>query len=126
MKQNLVLDPEFSRFVPPLTSKERELLEQSILREGCRDAIVIWNGVILDGHNRYAICTEHNIPFQTRELLFESRDEAIAWICTNQMGRRNLTDENKRYLIGKRYDAEKRIGARKQLGRTNIQHRRFP
>ena len=100
MKQDLVLDPEFSRFVPPLTPKELELLKESILREGCRDAIVTWNGVILDGHNRYAICTEHNIPFQTKELLFDTRDEAIAWICCNQMGRRNLTDENKRYLIG--------------------------
>lgn len=118
MKQDLVLDPEFSRFVPPLTPKELELLKESILREGCRDAIVTWNGVILDGHNRYAICTEHNIPFQTRELLFDTRDEAIAWICCNQMGRRNLTDENKRYLIGKRYDAEKRIGARNVTGKN--------
>lgn len=118
MTHELILDPEFSRFVPPLTQKELELLEESILREGCRDAIVVWNGVILDGHNRYAICTRHNIPFRTKEALIDSRDEAIAWICANQMGRRNITEETRRYLIGKRYAAEKRIGARNAAGRN--------
>ena len=118
MTHKLILDPEFSRFVPPLTQKELELLEESILREGCRDAIVVWNGVILDGHNRYAICSRHNIPFRTKEALIASRDEAIAWICVNQMGRRNITEETRRYLIGKRYTAEKRIGARNASGRN--------
>ena len=118
MTPELIRDPEFARFVPPLAPKELELLEQSILREGCRDAIVTWNGVILDGHNRYAICTRHSLPFDTKEILLESRDEAIAWICTNQVGRRNITEENKRYLIGKRYEAEKRIGARNTSGRN--------
>lgn len=118
MKYKLIRDPEFERFVPPLTEKERELLEESILREGCRDAIVTWNGVILDGHNRYAICRKYDLPFQVRNLQMDSRDEAIAWICTNQMGRRNITEETRRYLIGKRYDAEKRIGARNVTGRN--------
>lgn len=118
MKFKLIRDPEFERFVPPLSPKERELLEESILREGCRDAIIIWNGVILDGYNRYAICVKHDLPFQVRNLQLDSRDEAIAWICTNQMGRRNITEETRRYLIGKRYDAEKRIGARNALGRN--------
>lgn len=118
MAHHLIRDPEFSRFVPPLAPKELELLKESILREGCRDAIVTWNGVILDGHNRYAICTEYDIPFRTEEILLETRDEAISWICANQMGRRNITEENRRYLIGKRYDAEKRIGARNASGRN--------
>ena len=75
MTPELIRDPEFSRFVPPLSKKELELLEQSILREGCRDAIVTWNGVILDGHNRYTICTRHGLPFNTKEILLESRDD---------------------------------------------------
>lgn len=118
MTHKLICDPEFSRFVPPLTEKEHELLEQSILQEGCRDAIVTWNGVILDGHNRYAICTKHRIPFRTKEVLPVSRDEAIVWICKNQMERRNITEENRHYLIGKRYEAEKRISARINGGRN--------
>lgn len=118
MKFKLIRDPEFERFVPPLSDKEMELLEESILREGCRDAIVTWNGVILDGHNRYAICVKHDLPFQVRNLQMDSRDEAIAWICTAQMARRNITEETRRYLIGKRYEAEKRIGARNASGRN--------
>ena len=90
MKLKLIRDPEFERFVPPLNPKERELLEESILREGCRDAIIVWNGVILDGYNRYAICIKHDLPFQVRSLQLDGRDEAIAWICTNQMGRRKI------------------------------------
>lgn len=116
--KELNIDPEFQRFIPPLTTQEFELLEQSITREGCRNAIVTWYGVILDGHNRYAVCQKHNIPFSVKEMYFESRDEAISWICANQLGRRNITEETRRYLIGKRYDAEKRIGARNISGRN--------
>ena len=118
MIKDLLRDPEFERFVPPLTQKEFELLEQSILAEGCRDALVVWYNTILDGHNRYAICKKHNIPFKVQMMYMETRDEAIAWICANQLGRRNITEETRRYLIGKRYDAEKRIGARNAEGRN--------
>ena len=118
MKYKLQQDSEFKRFVPPLSSEEFTLLEQNILREGCRDAIVIWNGIILDGHNRYRICLKHNLPFQIKNLHLNSRDEAISWICANQMGRRNITEETRRYLIGKRYEAEKRIGARNITGKN--------
>lgn len=118
MSDRLIRDPEFERFVPPLTSKERELLEESILREGCRDAIIVWDNIILDGYNRYDICTRHGLPYQVKHLHMDSRDEAISWICINQMGRRNITEETRRYLIGKRYEAEKRIGARNVTGRN--------
>ena len=118
MSTKLIRDPEFERFVPPLTLKERELLEESILREGCRDAIVVWNDIILDGYNRYDICIKHGLPYQVKHLQLDSRDEAISWICVNQMARRNITEETRRYLIGKRYEAEKRIGVRNITGKN--------
>ena len=118
MSTKLIRDPEFERFVPPLTQKERELLEESILREGCRDAIVVWNDIILDGYNRYDICIKHGLPYQVKHLQLDSRDEAISWICVNQMARRNITEETRRYLIGKRYEAEKRIGVRNITGKN--------
>ena len=118
MSIKLIRDPEFERFVPPMTSKERELLEESILQEGCRDAIVVWDSIILDGYNRYDICIKHGLPFQIKHMNFDSRDEAISWICINQMARRNITEETRRYLIGKRYEAEKRIGVRNITGRN--------
>ncbi len=109
MNKSLRVDDEFQNIIPPLTSDEYINLEKSIITEGCRDAIRIWDGVIVDGHNRYKICQKWNIPFQTIDMSFSSREAAISWICLNQMSRRNLTREAYKYLIGKRYDAEKAI-----------------
>ena len=72
--------------------------------------IAVWGDIIVDGHNRYRIAREYgDIPFSTTQLTFANRHEAIAWICKNQLGRRNLSDEQKAYLLGKRYSAEKQI-----------------
>ena len=84
------IDVEFQSLIPPLTYEEKKMLEESILSEGCRDAIVVWNDTIIDGHNRYEICTKHGIPFETVNREFESRNEVIEWIIKNQFGRRNL------------------------------------
>ena len=75
------------------------MLEASILKEGCETPLTIWNGVIVDGHNRYEICHEHGIPFAVSEKQFESRDEALLWIITNQLGRRNLTSFQRGELV---------------------------
>jgi len=88
--REFVIDEGFRDLIPKLMPDEYSRLEQSILLEGCRDALVVWNGVIIDGHNRYAICTKHNIPFQTLEKDFASREQAKTWIIENQIGRRNL------------------------------------
>ena len=84
------IDAEFQSLIPPLTYEEKKMLEESILSEGCRDAIVVWNDTIIDGHNRYEICKKHGIPFETVNREFESRNEVIEWIIKNQFGRRNL------------------------------------
>ena len=84
------IDVEFQSLIPPLTYEEKKMLEESILSEGCRDAIVVWNDTIIDGHNRYEICKKHGIPFETLNREFESRNEVIEWIIKNQFGRRNL------------------------------------
>jgi hypothetical protein len=107
---NLRIDPEFQRLIPPLTSYEYKQLENNLLRDGCREPISVWNNIILDGHNRYAICTRHKISYSIAIINLSCREAAIAWICSTQIGRRNITEETRRYLIGKRYEAEKRIG----------------
>lgn len=105
----LMVDPEFKKLTFPLTADEYARLEKSILEEGCRDPLVIWkwNSVILDGHNRYEICTRHGLPFKITEMEFESRQDIIAWIIGNQLARRNLTPEQRAYLIGKQYLEQK-------------------
>ena len=85
------VDSEFQSLVPPLTLAEFSQLEASIVAEGCRDALVVWRGVVLDGHNRYDICMRHEIPFETTELELPDRDAAKIWIIRNQFGRRNLS-----------------------------------
>ena len=64
--KKLVIDDEFKHLIRPLKRKEFLQLEENLLRDGCRDPIVVWNDVIVDGHNRYEICTRHGIPFYTK------------------------------------------------------------
>ena len=81
--------------------------------------LIVWNNTLVDGHNRYEIVQEHpEISFSTMPLPFESREEVLAWICKNQLGRRNLTPEQKKFLIGKQYSVEHR----KPGGNGNNQH----
>ena len=105
----LKINPEFESKIPPLDADELKLLEENILSEGVViNPIITWNGVIVDGHNRYRIIQQHpEIKFTIHEKQFEHQFEALAWICKNQLGRRNLTPEQKKYLIGKQYEAEK-------------------
>jgi len=114
--ESLVIDNEFKTLLAPLTKEEFEQLEANILAEGCLEPLTVWNSTLVDGHNRYTICQKHNIPFRKRYLFFKDRDEAIAWICANQLGRRNLSEETKKYLIGKKYETEKIIGAKNAAG----------
>ena len=86
----LIIDREYKELIPPLTPEERAGLETSLIAEGCRDALVVWNGVIIDGHNRYEICKEHGIEFKTIEKSFSDKDAAKVWIIENQFSRRNL------------------------------------
>lgn len=109
----LTIDEEFLGLCPDLSPEELSLLETSIEREGCRNAIVVWDSggklLIVDGHNRHRICRELGVAFKITKHPFDSREEAANWIITNQLGQRNLTEEQKIYLRGKRYHAEKKL-----------------
>lgn len=109
--KQLTIDPEFRELCRALTPEERSLLEASIEADGCRDDIVTWanhDDTILDGHSRYEICTQLDIKFKTTAINLSDRHACIEWIIANQLGKRNLTDEEKSFLRGKRYRAEKR------------------
>ncbi len=86
----LKIDPELSKVAPPLADNELEILRSDILERGCMAPIIVWNGAIVDGHNRYAICSENNIPFGIEEMEFSNMTEAKLWIIKAQIGRRNL------------------------------------
>ena len=109
MSLHLTIDPEFEGKIPPLREEELKQLEENILADGVViNPLIVWDGVIVDGHNRYRILQKHpEIQFTTYEKQFPDRYAAIAWICKNQLGRRNLTPQQFKYLIGLQYEAEK-------------------
>ncbi len=90
---SLFVDQEFRSLIPPLDATEYQQLEESIREDGCRDALIIWQGknIIIDGHHRYDICTKHNIPYRIFEKPFKDKEEAKIWIKKNQIGRRNIS-----------------------------------
>lgn len=99
----LKIDPEFQSKIPPLQFEEEQQLEQNIIAEGrLLNPIITWNGYILDGHTRYRILKKHGfIKFEVEEIQLANKYEALAWICKNQLGRRNLSPERKKLLLGK-------------------------
>ena len=107
--QEIQIDEQFKSLLPMLDKQTYALLEESILENGCLHPLVLWNGILIDGHNRYEICTKHDIPFGTVEKEFADRDEVLIWIITTQVSRRNLTPIQLSYYRGMHYKAEKRL-----------------
>lgn len=94
----LEIKEEFKKLIPPLTVEEFKQLEQNCLKEGIREAILTWNGFIIDGHNRYAIATKWNLDYQTKSKHFASEQDVIEWMILNQFGRRNLSNYQRSVL----------------------------
>ena len=99
----LKIDPEFQGKIPPLNAEEEHILEQNMIQERrLLNPLIIWNGYILDGHSRYRILKNHpEITFEVKEIQLPDRYAALAWICQNQLGRRNLDPERRKFLMGK-------------------------
>lgn len=101
----LIIDPEFRDLIRPLDADEQQRLEASLLVEGCRDALLVWRGILVDGHNRHEICMRLGIPFRMQELslLDDTREGAMAWAIDNQLARRNLHPDDASLLRGRAY-----------------------
>ena len=108
--QALRVDPEFQNKIPPISEDEFKQLRENILEAGeVYEPLVIWNGVIVDGHNRWKVIQENpSVKYRVREIPFPDKWAAFEWMYRNQLGRRNLTDEQRAYTIGKMYEARKK------------------
>ncbi|MET3183920.1 UNVERIFIED_ORG: polyhydroxyalkanoate synthesis regulator phasin [Variovorax guangxiensis] len=94
---NIVVNEELKAYIDPMTPEEHEALERSILAEGCRDALVLWGDVLVDGHNRYGICQKHGLPFKTvQNPRFKTIEDVHLWMIDQHLGRRSISD----YLRG--------------------------
>lgn len=118
--ETLTINDELKQLIPPLSADERKQLEANIIAEGCRDPLVVWQGTIIDGHNRYEICKANGIEFETTEMEFADIDAVKVWMIDNQKGRRNLTDGWKYELAQARKALLLEKGKATQGKRTDI------
>ena len=111
---NIVINPDLKAYIDPLTPEEHESLERSLLTEGCRDALVLWGDVLVDGHNRYGICQKHGLPFQTvQNTRFQSMEDVHLWMIDQHLGRRSVSDFQRGVLALRKREivAERRAAA---------------
>jgi len=119
IKNNISVLPELEPYIFPLTKQEFNQLESNIIAEGCRDPLVIWKKgdmdfVLVDGHNRYKICSKHELDFKVEKKHFESISAIKDWMINNQLGRRNLTPEQSAILRGRLYNRIKKVSSTKR------------
>lgn len=122
IKKQIVILESLKKFIPPLTSEEYKQLESNILKHGCKDPLTVWETtelnagigegkepifILIDGHNRYKICTQFSIDFKIGILEFEDLDAVRDYMIDFQLGRRNLNPEQISYFRGLRYNREK-------------------
>ncbi len=112
--EEIVVLPELKAYIDPLTPDEYEALERSILDEGCRDALVLWGNILVDGHNRYSICQKHGLPFKTMQnTRFQSMEDIHLWMIDQHLGRRSVSDFQRGVLALRKREiiAERRAAA---------------
>jgi len=105
----IIIDEVFKYLLPVLDRETHARLEEDLMKNGCMHPLVLWNGILVDGYNRYMICTEHGIPIETIDKEFASREDALIWIISNQVSRRNLTPLQLSYYRGLHYKADIRL-----------------
>jgi len=90
---NIILHDDLRAYIDPLTESEYQALERSLLAEGCRDALVLWGDILIDGHNRYEICKKHQIAFTTvQNTRFKELQDVMLWMIENHLARRSVSD----------------------------------
>ena len=126
---NIVVNEELKAYIDPLTPEEHDALERSILAEGCRDALVLWGDVLVDGHNRYGICQKHGLPFQTvQNTRFQSMEDVHLWMIDQHLGRRSVSDFQRGVLALRKREivAERRARAAAAFVAGNAQAETHP
>lgn len=111
--EDIKVKSELQNFITPLSEDSRQQLEENIKLNGCLDPLTLWdkkNGdlVLVDGHNRYQICSKYDIPFRVRIIKFSSEEEAKDWMINHQLGRRNLNPDQLSYFRGLKYERMKK------------------
>lgn len=104
---------EFEFLIQPRPETYTDKLAEDIVDHGCTTSIKVWQNYIIDGHLRYEICKKWEVPFHIKILSFHSENEAISYLCDQQLKRNDLTKEYQRYLLGRQFRADLEIAIRK-------------
>lgn len=125
---DIIIDPEFEQLLPPLAADELAELEKSLSEDGCIQPLVVWEGqyILVDGHNRYRLCQKLGVPFQTVNKGFGSREQAMCWMYTTKLARRNLNSEMLIFCRGRHYELEKRTWGRSDGLNTKVKGQNAP
>ena len=121
VKEEIRISEKLKNFITPLSKEERTQIEENILQEGCRDALIVWEKgkelILVDGHHRLEICQKHSLPYSLNKKSFKNIDEVHDWMIDNQLGRRNLTTDQLSYFRGLKYLSTKK----KKGGYQNVE-----
>ena len=118
----MIIDPEFKALLFLPAPEELAQLEANILAEGCRDPLVTWRGILIDGHNRFAICSKHGLEFQVVERELSDREAVMQWMDANQLGRRNLSPDAFKLSLGRLYNRTKKaVGGDRKSKKSKAQ-----
>jgi len=126
---NIVVNEDLKNYIEPLTPDEHDALERSLLAEGCRDALVLWGDMLVDGHNRYGICRKHDLPFQTvQNPRFQSIEDVHLWMIDQHLGRRSVSDYQRGVLALRKREilAARRAAARDASMRAEVRGEAAP
>ncbi len=113
------IDQEFSQLIPALSEEHDSELEREVLNDGrFLNPLIVWKhqGILLDGHRRYKLSLKHpslKIPAPV-VMEFDSRQEAHDWIIRHQLSKRNITEAQRRYLLGKLWNENGRSAGNPQ------------
>ncbi len=115
---NIVVNEDLKAYIDPLSPDEYDALERSLLAEGCRDSLILWGDVLVDGHNRYAICQKHGLPFNTvQNTSFRTMEDVHLWMINQHLGRRSISDYQRGVLALRRREIEAERQARAKAER---------
>ncbi len=131
---DIIVNEELKAYIDPLTQDEHDALERSLLAEGCRDSLVLWGNILIDGHNRYGICRKHGIPFNTvQNTRFQSMDDVHLWMIEQHLGRRSVSDFQrgvlalrKRAIVEARHRVEQEQLRRESEGEAALSNAEAP
>jgi ParB-like chromosome segregation protein Spo0J len=96
MSESLELH-ELCQLFPPMDADELEGLRKDIQTNGLRAPIVLFEGKILDGQNRYRACTDIGVPIRT--MPYKGDDPAAYVVSVNNHRRHNLNTGQRAIIV---------------------------